>query len=71
MSLPDDWVIKNRACDSAGGCLDGPEGLELALFLLLGTQLRLWSAVGLLADFRLQIIRVVSAPSHQEHTENK
>ncbi len=68
--LPEDWVVENRAGDSTGCCLDGSESFELPLLLLLSTQLCLWSAVGLLPDLRLQIVRVVSAPSHQEHPAN-
>lgn len=63
----EDWIAEHRAGDAASCCLDGSERFELPLLLLLSAELRLWFAVGLLADLWLQIVRVVSAPSHQEH----
>lgn len=69
--LPEDWVIKKRAGNSIGGSLDGSVCFELPLLLLLRTQLCLWSTVHLLPDLWLQIVRVVSQPSHQEHSANK
>lgn len=69
--VPEDWVTENGAGDSTGRCLERSDRFELPLLLLLGTQLCLWCAVGLLADLRLQIVRVVSAPPHQEHSANK
>lgn len=69
--LPEVWVAEHGAGDSTGRCLDGSECFELPLLLLLSTQLWLRYAVGLLTDLRLQIVRVVSAPSHQEHSANR
>lgn len=69
--LPEDWIIENGARDSTGCCLDGSECFEVTLLLLLSTQLRLCSVVGLLPDLWLQIVRIVSAPSHQEHSANE
>lgn len=71
LGLPEDWIVENRAGNSTGCCFDGPECFEVALLLLLSAQLRLCSVVDLLPDLWLQIVRVVSAPSHQEHSANK
>lgn len=69
--VPDDGVAEHRAGDIIGRCLDGSQRFEFPLLLLLGAQLCLWFDVGLLPDLRLKIVRVVSAPSHQEHSANK
>lgn len=68
--LPYDWIAQWGAGHSTSSRLDGSDQFELALLLLLITQLCLWSPVGLPVEVWLQIVRVVSAPSHQEHPSN-
>lgn len=65
--VPQHRVIENRAGDRVGGCLYGPDRFQLPLLFLLRCELSLWDVVHLFPRLRLQVVRVVPAPSHQEY----
>lgn len=65
--LPEDGIAEDGAGDPHWCGLDGSERFQLQLLLFLNAQVCLGSGVGLLPHLRLQVVRVVSAPSDQEH----